>query len=75
MTDIESFLAQVADRRRSNGLHIRMTFQNNVREPFDYYAKDAAARDAYLIRARRQIGKPDPTGLGHVVETVEVVSV
>lgn len=71
--DIESFLADVAARRTSNGLLVRTTFRDGVREPFDYYAKDAASRDAYLIRARKQIGRPDPTGLGHVIETVEIV--
>jgi hypothetical protein len=72
--DIESFLADVAARRTNNGLLVRVTFRDGVREPFNYFAKDAASRDAYLVRARKQIGRPDPTGLGHVVETVEVVS-
>jgi hypothetical protein len=71
--DIEAFLAANAARRAANGLHVRITFLDNVREPFNYYAKDTASRDAYLARARAAIGKPDPTGLGHVVSSVEVV--
>ncbi|MGM4911454.1 hypothetical protein [Rhizobium sp. 768_B6_N1_8] len=73
--DIEAFLAANAARRAANGLHVRVTFLDNVREPFNYYAKDVAQRDAYLSRANAAIGKPDPTGLGHVVASVEIVEI
>jgi hypothetical protein len=71
--DTKAFLAAHAAKRTAAGLHVRVTFKDGVREPFNYYAKDIAARDAYLDRANRSIGKPDPTGLGHVVASVEVV--
>lgn len=71
--DIEAFLAANAAKRAANGLHVRVTFRDNVRVPFNYYAKDTAQRDEYLARARAAIGKTDTTGLNHVVATVEIV--
>jgi hypothetical protein len=72
--NIESFIAAKAASRAANGLHVRITFKDGVREPFNYYAKDTASRDEYVARARAAIGKSDRTGLGHVIETVEIVS-
>lgn len=71
--DIEAFLAANAAKRAANGLHVRVIFKDNVRGPFNYYAKDQEQRDEYLARARAAIGKPDPTGLNHVVASVEIV--
>lgn len=72
--NIEALIAAKKASRAANGLHVRLTFVGNVREPFNYFAKDAAARDEYLAKVRPLIGAEDKTGLGHVIEAVEVVA-
>lgn len=74
MTDINTFLSAVMERKRAKGLQVRVTYRNNVREPFNFFASSLTERDSYLTRATKLIGQPDPTGLGHVVESVEVVA-
>lgn len=65
-----ALLARKQAERRAAGLMVIVTFDG--REPFDYCARDIAARDAFIARYSAMIDQPDLTGSGHVVRSVEI---
>jgi uncharacterized protein YegJ (DUF2314 family) len=71
-TATASLLARKQAERRAAGLMVIVTFDG--REPFDYCARDIAARDNFIEQMTAKIGQPDPTGSGHVVRTVEIAA-
>lgn len=66
--NIEALIARKMAARGTAGLHVRLTFQN--REPFNYYARDEAKRDAYLNNVLPFVGKEFE---GDVLLSVKVV--
>ena len=56
--------------RRAAGLLVIVTIDN--REPFEYYARDIAARDNFIAQYTAMIGYPDKTGANQIVRSVEI---
>lgn len=46
----ETLIASKQIERRKLGLHVRVTGYKDRAFPFDYYAKDTAARDRFIAR-------------------------